>query len=111
MVHTEREVDVDVHFGIVPRRARLQASPSALIAATRLIPGSRYRMLVDTDIVLHAMAHLFFSGDLADSVRDLLDIHLLLEHYGAADTAFWSRLTARAAELDFFHWSWPELSE
>jgi hypothetical protein len=55
-------------------------------------------MLAPPDMVLHAAVHLFHDGEIAGSLRDLVDIDALLRDFGSrAD--FWPRLTARAAEL------------
>jgi Uncharacterised nucleotidyltransferase len=98
--HPEREVEIDIHFNIVPRIARLRPSSSALIAASVAVPGSRYRVLCDEDMVLHAMVHLMFDSDLADKLRDLVDVQDMLCHFAALDKKFWERLVERAELLD-----------
>ena len=50
--------------------------------------------------MLHAMTHLMFDSDLADKLRDLVDVADLLEHFSAASGGFWDKLIERAAELD-----------
>ena len=100
LMHVEREVEIDLHHTILPRTARLKPDSRKLLAAARKVAGSPYRVLADTDIVLHAMAHLMFDSDLADKLRDLVDIAGLLEHFSSEDEEFWERLLRRAAELD-----------
>jgi hypothetical protein len=56
-------------------------------------------MLAPEDMVLHSAAHLFQDGDLAGSVRDLVDADALLSELGARDPAFWDRLPVRAREI------------
>jgi len=100
LVHAEREVEADLHHNIVPRVGRLKPPAARLLEATQAIPGERWRRLDDRDLVLHAMTHLMFDSDLADCLRDLVDIDDLLRHFAAADPGFWERLWARACALD-----------
>lgn len=100
LIHVEREVEVDLHHNVVPRTARLKPDPHLLVENSRELPGSGYRVLADEDIVLHAMVHLMFDSDLADNLRDLVDIHDLLTHFSRSDEGFWDRLSSRAAKLD-----------
>jgi hypothetical protein len=51
-------------------------------------------------MTLHAVAHLFFDGDLADDLRQLLDIRDLLAHFAATEPGFWEGLWPRAEALD-----------
>jgi hypothetical protein len=100
MMHVEREVEVDLHHNILPRTGRLKPRSERLLAAAVPIPGTRFERLADTDLVLHAMTHLMFDSDMADSLRDLVDIDDLLSHFAADDPEFPVRLIERAAELD-----------
>ena len=100
LVHEEREVEIDLHHNIMPPTARLNPPSEKLLDRSRQLPESRYRVLADEDIVLHAMTHLMFDGDLADKLRDLVDICDLLEHFSGQDDEFWQKLVDRAEELD-----------
>ncbi len=100
LVHVEREVEIDLHHSILPRTARLNPASRKLIDSAQKIPGSRYQALSGEDIVLHAMTHLMFDSDLADKLRDLVDIAELLRHYAKSDQHFWQSLLSRAEELD-----------
>jgi hypothetical protein len=100
LVHDEREVEADLHHNIVPRTGRLKPSGSRLLAGVRPIPGTRFARLADQDLVLHAMTHLMFDSEMADALRDLVDIDDLLRHFAASDPQFWDTLWARAQELD-----------
>jgi hypothetical protein len=51
-------------------------------------------------MVLHSAAHLFQDGDLAGSVRDLVDADALLRHFGERAPEFWDRLVPRARHHD-----------
>ena len=99
LIHREREVEIDLHHNILPRTARLKPSSARLLERAKPLENSRYSVLANEDIVLHAMVHLLFDSDLADKLRDLLDIKLLLAHFAAEDAGFWQALTDRADEL------------
>ena len=51
-------------------------------------------------MVLHSLVHLFLEGDPQDGLRlrDLVDAHDLLRHFGA-EPEFWGSLVPRAREL------------
>jgi hypothetical protein len=100
LVHVEREVEIDLHHNILPRTARLKPDAEKLLASAKPVAGSPYRVLCDEDIVLHAMAHLMFADEMADKLRDLVDINDLLQYFSRQDADFWQRLVARAEELD-----------
>ena len=100
MIHTEREVEVDLHHNILPPTARLKPRSSLLLDRAQLIPGSRFQVPDNVDIVLHAMAHLMFDSDMADSVRDLVDIDDLLRYFSSRQSDFWDQLLTRAEQLD-----------
>ena len=100
MVHAEREVEVDVHHNILQPTARLKPSSSLLLDSAQPIPDSRFQVLSNVDIILHAMAHLMFNSDMADAVRELVDIDDLLRYFSSRRSDFWNQLLTRAEQLD-----------
>ncbi len=100
LTHPDREVEIDLHHNVLPRTARLKPDGGKLLERSRPLPASRYRVLCDEDIVLHAMTHLMFDSDLADKLRDLVDIADLLDHFGSRREGFWDALVQRAQELN-----------
>jgi diadenosine tetraphosphatase ApaH/serine/threonine PP2A family protein phosphatase len=100
MQHIRRMTAIDVHHAIVPETAGIRPDPAKLraaaIAAGESAPVS---VLCPTDMVLHSAVHLFHEGEFDHGLRDLIDIHRLLLHYGDAP-AFWPALAARARELE-----------
>ena len=100
MLHAEREVEVDLHHGILMRTARLKPSPVLLFESAREVQGSPYKVLAPADMVLHAIVHLFHGGEMDDALRDLVDIDELLRHFGATEAGFWSTFWGRAEALD-----------
>ena len=49
-------------------------------------------------MVLHSAMHLFYDGEFDHGLRDLVDIHRLLQRFGA-EPAFWQALPGRARVL------------
>jgi hypothetical protein len=100
LTHVERGVEVDLHHNILMRTARLKPSAELLLAASRPVPGLRFRVLAPVDQVLHAMVHLFYGGELDDSLRELVDIDSLLRHFSGTLPDFWEQFWPRVEALD-----------
>jgi hypothetical protein len=99
LAHVERQVEIDLHHNLLPVTARPKPPAEPMLEAAAAVPGSPYRVLDGPDMVLHAMVHLFYSDEMADKLRDLVDIADLLEHFAGADTRFWKCLVDRARRL------------
>lgn len=104
MVNLKRGTVVDVHHNILPRTAGNHPSASKLLAAAVALPESPFYILSPCDMVIHGATHLFHEGELQNGLRDLFDLDALVREFAAQDPAFWSALSARAAELDLV---WP----
>jgi len=103
LVHAEREVEVDLHHNVLMRTARLHPDPRLLLAAARPVPGFRYfgyLTMAPIDMTLHAMAHLFYGGEMDDALREVADIDALLRHFGRAEPGYWQEFWPRALALD-----------
>jgi hypothetical protein len=100
LVHEEREVEVDVHHNIRGRFAPFKPDAARLLESAQQVGDSGFCSLADVDLVLHAMTHMMYGGDLADGLRDLVDIDMLLRHFAARDDEFWGRVAPRATELN-----------
>lgn len=98
--HQERGTEIDIHHRLLPRTSRLPSDPEPLFAAARLLTGHRLSVLQPSDMVLHAVVHLFLEGDPNEGLRlrDLVDVHDLLEYFGK-EPGFWEGLVPRASEL------------
>jgi len=100
--HRERGTEIDIHHRLLPRTSHLKSEPGSLFAAARPLADPRLKVLAPTDMVLHALVHLFLEGDPDEGLRlrDLLDVHDLLCHHGE-DPGFWHSLGPRARALGF----------
>lgn len=100
MQHFQRGSMIDVHHAILPLTARAKPDAAKLRAAALALPGQdKLRVLAPADMVLHSATHLFCDGEFDKGLRDLLDLHRLLCHFGA-QPGFWDGLPARAVEMD-----------
>jgi hypothetical protein len=100
LVHAHRQIEVDVHYGIVPRIDTLKVNFDLLFAASVPVSSSsRLRMLCPQDMFLHASTHLFRNGIYRRGLRDLLDMHDLLVQFSAMP-GYWAKLLERAGMLD-----------
>lgn len=102
MEHVRRGNTIDVHHAILPETARARPDPALLRADAVPVPGPGNEglwTLAPHDMVLHSAVHLFSEGELHHGLRDLVDIHRLLVHFGPAP-GFWDGLAARARRLE-----------
>ncbi len=99
MVHARRDTAIDVHHTILPLTARARPDPDTLRAAACAVPGRPgVQVLSAPDMLIHSATHLFYDGEFGKGLRDLYDIHRLLQER-AGDAAFWEALPARARAL------------
>ena len=99
MQHIKRKTILDVHYRILPSKARLQPDPKTMLESA--VPLTEYegvKVLAPEDMVLHSASHLFHDGELENGLRDLVDLDALLRHFGG-NTCFWDRLSQRAIDL------------
>ena len=97
--HPERNVQVDVHHNVLMRTARLKPDPSLMLRDARPVAGTGYHVLSPIDMVLHAMTHLLYGGEMDDALRELVDVNLLLRHYAETESGFWDAFWPRALQL------------
>jgi len=99
--HALRNTTIDVHHTILPPTSRLSRGLSSRQLFDRAKPLGRGPLatLCDEDMVLHSAAHRFSEGEHQRALRDLIDIHDLIEHFSAAAPTFWVTLIDRAREL------------
>ncbi|WP_315760476.1 nucleotidyltransferase family protein [Sphingomonas sp. Y38-1Y] len=93
LIHRDRDKMIDVHHTILPLTARPRPDAAALVAGAVEIGGG-LSMLGREDVIVHAAAHLFADGELAGGLRNLWDVHCLIEEFD--EPGFVDRLRARA---------------
>jgi len=98
MIHRERHSVVDLHHAILPRTSRLHPPTSRLLERS-ILTGGEVRVLCPAHMVLHAAAHLFHDGEIAGAIRDLLDLDILIQGFGAGSD-FWPDLIREAEALE-----------
>ncbi|MES2754501.1 MAG: nucleotidyltransferase family protein [Pseudomonadota bacterium] len=81
LIHRARDRMIDVHHTILPPTARPKPDAAALIADA-VVLADNLRVLSPNDMLVHAAAHLFADGDLAGGLRNLWDVHRLIEEFG-----------------------------
>ena len=81
LIHRDRDRMIDVHHTILPLTARITPDAAALIADSVVLENG-LRILSHPDMLIHAAAHLFADGDLAGGMRNLWDVHRLVEEFG-----------------------------
>lgn len=92
--HSERATELDIHHTIAPLTGRARPNAAILFRDAVPLPGARLKVLCPTDMVIHSAIHLF-NEEIALGLRDLLDLHDLLTHFGAS-AEFWAELPKRA---------------
>ncbi|OWW21018.1 nucleotidyltransferase family protein [Noviherbaspirillum denitrificans] len=97
MQHVKRQTVIDVHHAIVPKTAPMHPD-SALLLEAALPVGGKLTVLAPHDMVLHSAVHLFNDGEFDNGLRDLVDLHRLLTHFGQSPE-FWTGLVPRALRL------------
>jgi len=98
MEHVRRHTVVDLHHAINPPVSRYHVEPEQLIKQlVEVLPG--IYVLAAVDRVIHCALHLLQEGEPKKLIRDLFDLHLLLEqHFGSARSM--AQLRDRAQELN-----------
>ena len=86
LIHRERDRMIDVHHTILPLTARPRPDADALIADALPLENG-LRILNPNDMICHAAAHLFADGDLSGGMRNLWDIHCLIDEFDGAGLA------------------------
>jgi hypothetical protein len=92
-------LELDVHHNLIQPSSRIKINADELFAELVAVPGTPFSVLSPTDMVLHSATHLFMSDELRGGLRDLVDMHMLCDHFVAQDSDFWEKLAARAEQL------------
>lgn len=99
--HIQRGSVLDVHHSVVPPSAGYGLDGQKMLDAALPLPGmAGVFVLSDVDMVLHSAVHLMHEGELEMGFRGLVDIDAVVAEFAASTPNFWSRLSARAVELN-----------
>lgn len=100
MRHVQRNTVIDLHHTITAPTSVFRIEVERLLE--KLIPIDSDRNLYTlspADMVLHCAVHLFQEGEFNHGLRDLLDLHEILQHFGK-EAGFDDELLNRARELN-----------
>lgn len=101
MQHIQRGTCLDVHHAISPLTARFKPKTALLFAsAIQAKEIESVDVLSPIDMFLHATVHLFSEGDQENALRNLLDLHDLLDTFSVQRPIAAVSLVERADELD-----------
>jgi len=101
MEHVRRHTSVDLHHAINPPVSRVHV-PTARLMAGLVATAPGVFVLGPVDRVMHCALHLVQEGDAQKLLRDLYDLHLLVQqHFG--NEALLAGLWRRADELGVLH--------
>jgi len=103
LVHAERVTEVDIHHTLTPLTSRLKIDTELLFDAAVPIKNTRIKLLCPVDMVIHCAVNLFQNNEVANDLRDLLDLHDLIVFLGTKEPEFWMQLTSRANQLQLGH--------
>lgn len=105
LIHKDRDRMIDVHHTILPLTHRARPDAGAMMAEARssIAPfdrSERYEgilILEPGHMAVHCAAHVMADGDLAGGLRNLWDMHCLLENGLAVDPDFGLHVMEEAA--------------
>lgn len=100
MIHAERDGMIDVHHTILPLTAGPKPDAESLIAEALPLDDGLY-ILNPADMICHAAAHFSADGDMAGGMRNLWDVHVLVQRF-ESEPQFWNRLDARAQHHELY---------
>lgn len=99
MVHVRRHTVVDLHHAINPPVSRLHIAPERLFERMVQVQAGLF-VLSAADRVIHCALHLLQEGEPGKVIRDLYDLHLLLQqHHRTADDLQALRQRAQALNV------------
>jgi len=108
--HSVRGSTLDIHHNILPRTSDLCPDAAVLIERSRTVADG-CTVLAPADMVMHSVFHGFYSGELGNCFRDVLDVYELCRDFQKMESGFWDTLAARALELRAAKPLWLALSQ
>jgi hypothetical protein len=99
MRHPHSPIELDVHHNLIQPTSRIKLDSAQFFVDLVPFEGTVFSMLSPPDMVLHSATHLFMSDELRGGLRDLVDMHMLCNHFSEQDSDYWVKLAARAEVL------------
>ncbi len=90
--HLYRQVELDVHFNILPKTLKETVDGRLLFdQAVSIDSRPSQKVLKPHAMLIHSAIHLFYESEYHKGLRDLYDIWILIENYSSHET-FWDDL-------------------
>ncbi len=90
--HLYRQVELDVHFNILPKTLKESLDGRYLFEeSTVLNTNGHEKVMKPHAMLMHSAIHLFYESEYHKGLRDLYDICILINTFGE-DNEFWHRL-------------------
>lgn len=99
LIHAERATEVDIHHTLAPLTSRLKIDTELLFTAATPTQDKRVKLLCPVDMVIHCAINLFQNNEIANDLRDLLDLHDLMVLFNDREPDFWTQLIERTNQL------------
>ncbi len=96
--HPVRDVELDLHFRLLPRTHRYAFPMEPIWEQVFTLPGSAYYGLADADLFIHAAIHFLIDGEGREATRRLVELHDLLDLWPDQEAAR-AAVMSRAREL------------
>ncbi len=90
--HLYRQVELDVHFNILPKTLKETVDGRYLFEqAVSIDSRPNQKVLKPHAMLIHSAIHLFYESEYHKGLRDLYDIWILIENYSTQE-GFWDEL-------------------
>lgn len=87
--HIYRQVELDVHFNILPKTLKDPVDGRFLFEQSTPLKQHPYqKVLKPHAMLIHSAIHLFYESEYHKGLRDLYDINIFIKHYSKAPS-FW----------------------
>ena len=98
--HNRRNTTLDVHHTILPLTAKYSPNPEKFFERLQPTEVPGVFVFSPEDMVIHSATHLIQEGEFEHGLRDIVDLHYMLDYFSKHEPEFWGRLVPRAIELD-----------
>ncbi|UUM32242.1 nucleotidyltransferase family protein [Vibrio japonicus] len=90
--HLYRQIELDVHFNILPKTLKESLDGRYLFEESTVLNANSYEKVMKPHAMLmHSAIHLFYESEYHKGLRDLYDIYILINAFGK-ESEFWRNL-------------------